>query len=156
MRIAVFGLGYVGCVTAACLADRGNAVIGVDVSPLKTELIAKGRTPVLEPGLAELVHEAVAGGLLSATEDAAAAVESSDISLVCVGTPSEENGSLGTHALGRALESIGRALRLTHDRHTVVIRSTVLPGTCERFVIPALEHASGGRAGRDFGVAVNP
>jgi GDP-mannose 6-dehydrogenase len=156
MRVAVFGLGYVGCVTAACLADRGHTVVGVDVNPMKIELIANGKTPVLEPGLGELVHAAVAADRLRATEDAAAAVADADLSLVCVGTPSESNGSLSTRALGRALDSIGRALRERDGRHTVVVRSTILPGTCERFVIPTLESASSGRAGPDFGVAVNP
>ena len=156
MKVAVFGLGYVGCVSAACLADRGHAVVGVDTNPTKTSMVAAGRSPVLEPGLGELVERAVSEGRLTATDDAAAAVLGSELSLVCVGTPSAPNGSLGTDALQRVTESIGGALRSARSRHTVVIRSTMLPGTCRSLVVPLLERASGLSAGADFGVAVNP
>ena len=156
MRIAVFGLGYVGCVSAACFAARGHAVIGVDNNPVKVGLIRDGRTPVLEPGLAELVAETVADGRLRATEDAEAAVRESELSLVCVGTPSAPNGSLGTEALERAVETIGRALAPGGERHTVVIRSTCLPGTSLGLVVPLLERASGLSAPDEIGVAVNP
>jgi GDP-mannose 6-dehydrogenase len=154
--VAVFGLGYVGCVSAAALARRGHAVIGVDVNPLKVELLRAGKAPVLEPGLGELVAEGVAEGRLRATDDGEAAVRESDVSLVCVGTPSAPNGSLDTSALERVVQTIGLTLPSLSRRHTVVIRSTSLPGTCERLVLPALERASGKGAGRDFGLAANP
>jgi GDP-mannose 6-dehydrogenase len=156
VRIAVFGLGYVGCVSAAVFAKRGHTVVGVDVSPLKVDLIQRGEPPVLEPGLVELVKETVAAGSLSATGDAEAAIAQSDISLVCVGTPSEGSGGPDTQALERVLSTIGRALVTTDRPHTVVIRSTTLPGTCQQLVVPLLERASGRQAGEGFGVAVNP
>jgi GDP-mannose 6-dehydrogenase len=156
VRVAVFGLGYVGCVTAACLADRGHAVVGVDVNPLKVDAIRRGSPPVLEAGLAELVSATVAAGALSATDDAEAAVLGADLSLVCVGTPSLGNGGLDVRALERVAERIGSALPRCSERHTVVVRSTVLPGTIEDTVVPLLEKASGLRAGEHFGVASNP
>jgi GDP-mannose 6-dehydrogenase len=156
VRVAVFGLGYVGCVTAACLADRGHTVVGVDVNPLKVEAIRRGGSPVLESGLAEIVSAAVEAGTLTATDDAEAAVRSSDLSLVSVGTPSLGNGGLDVRAVERVAERIGSALPRCDGRHTVVVRSTVLPGTIEGAVVPLLEKASGLRAGEDFGVASNP
>jgi GDP-mannose 6-dehydrogenase len=155
MRVAVFGLGYVGCVSAACFAARGHEVVGVEVNKLKRDLINRGESPVVEPALAELVADVVAQSRLHATDDAEAAVREADVSLVCVGTPSRPNGSLGTEALERAVASIAAALPSTERRHTVVVRSTMVPGTCERVVMPLLE-SSGLRAGADFGVAVNP
>jgi GDP-mannose 6-dehydrogenase len=156
MRITVFGLGYVGAVSAGCLARRGHQVIGVDVNPLKVAAINNGEAPVLEPGLPEAISEAVATGRLRATSDAAEAVRSTDLSLICVGTPSGAQGSIDLKALDRVCESIGAALRDHDGRHTIVVRSTVLPGTTEETVIPALERSSGLQAGRDFGVAMNP
>jgi GDP-mannose 6-dehydrogenase len=156
MRIAVFGLGYVGCVSAACLARRGHEVRGVDSNPRKIELVNTGTTPVLENGLAELIAEETASGRLSATADASAAVGDSDISIICVGTPSASNGSLDLDAVERVSVSIGAGLRRCEQWHTVVVRSTVLPGTTETLVVPTLEESSGLRAGTDFGVAVNP
>ncbi len=156
MRIAVFGLGYVGCVSAACFAARGHDVVGVEINPLKRELINGGKSPVLEPALTQLVADVVAQGRLRATDAAGEAVRNADLSLVCVGTPSRANGSLGTEALERAISSIGAALPLTTGRHTVVVRSTMVPGTSEHIVVPLLETTSGRRAGTDFGVAVNP
>jgi len=156
VKIAVFGLGYVGCVSAAGFAVRGHIVVGVDTNPLKVRLIQAGESPVLESGLGELIAETVASGRLSATDDARAAVGASEISLVCVGTPSASTGDLDTGALERVASTIGEALASSDHRHTVVIRSTMLPGTCEELVIPRLEDASGDRAGADFGVAVNP
>lgn len=156
MRISIFGLGYVGCVSAACFAARGHEVIGVDVNELKVELINQGRSPVVEPGLSELIGEAVKIKRLRATNDAVAAVNESDISLVCVGTPSNHNGSLDLSYIKRACRQIGEALESKKRYHIVVLRSTMLPGTVENTVIPALEVYSGKRAGRDFGVAVNP
>jgi GDP-mannose 6-dehydrogenase len=155
MRITVFGLGYVGAVSAGCLARRGHHVIGVDVNPLKVASINNGQAPVLEPGLPEAIAEATASGRLRATHDAVEAVRATDISLICVGTPSGAQGAIDLGALRRVCEDIGPGLRST-ERHTVVVRSTVLPGTTERVVITALESSSGLEAGRDFGVAMNP
>ena len=156
MNIAVFGLGYVGSVSAACLARAGHRVIGVDTNSRKVELFSAGMSPVLEPGLGELVAEEVAAGRLSATTDAVEAVRASKLSLVCVGTPSASSGGLGLEAVERVVRSIGAALRGHSDRHTVVIRSTVLPGTAERVILPLLEAESGLEAGAGFGLAVNP
>jgi GDP-mannose 6-dehydrogenase len=155
LRISVFGLGYVGAVSAGCLARRGHEVIGVDVNPRKVAAINAGEAPVLEPGLPEAIAEAVASGQLRATDNVAEAVGTTDVSLICVGTPSGSQGSIDLKALDRVCQDIGAALRADR-RHTVVVRSTVLPGTTEETVIPALERASGLTAGRDFGVAMNP
>lgn len=155
MRISVFGLGYVGCVSAACLASMGHEVVGVDVNPEKVELISRGLAPVVEERIGELTREVVQDGRLRATTDAVAAVAASDLSLICVGTPSAANGSLSTAFLERVAEQIGRAIDGTR-RHTVVFRSTMLPGTCADLLIPILERASGLKAGTHFGVAVNP
>ncbi|WP_030925973.1 nucleotide sugar dehydrogenase [Streptosporangium amethystogenes] len=156
MRISVFGLGYVGCVSAACLAAGGHEVVGVDVNPVKIDLITRGRAPVVEERIGELTSEMVRTGALRATTDVAEAIEATEISLICVGTPSASNGSLSTVYLERVAEQIGRALAGLNRRHTVVFRSTMLPGTCAELLIPILERASGLRAGADFGVAVNP
>ncbi|KAB8180541.1 nucleotide sugar dehydrogenase [Microbispora catharanthi] len=156
MKISVFGLGYVGCVSAACLATQGHEVVGVDVNPVKVDLINAGTAPVVEERIGELTEQAVATGRLRATHDVHAAVEASDVSLVCVGTPSAPNGSLSTAYLERVAEEIGEALAGRERWHTVVFRSTMLPGTCEGLLVPILEKASGRTAGVDFGVAVNP
>jgi GDP-mannose 6-dehydrogenase len=156
MKISVFGLGYVGCVSAACLAARGNEVVGVDVNPTKIDLITSGHAPVVEERIGELTAEVVGSGALRATTDVAAAIAATEISLVCVGTPSAPNGSLSTAYLERVAEEIGGALAETSHRHTVVFRSTMLPGTCLELLVPILEKASGKTAGVDFGVAVNP
>lgn len=156
MRVSVFGLGYVGSVTAACLASCGHSVIGVDVNEQKVGEFADGRPPVLEPGLEDLVKRELAGGRLRATTDAEQALFEADVSLVCVGTPSAPNGSLGTLALERVASTIGDFLPRAAERHTVVVRSTVLPGTTDQLLVPLLEERSGLKAGHDFGVAVNP
>ena len=156
MKISVFGLGYVGSVSAACLASRGNEVVGVDISPIKINLINIGRAPVVEERIGELTAEMVESGALRATSDGAQAIALTDISLVCVGTPSASNGNLSTVYLERVAEDIGGALREKDTRHTVVFRSTMLPGTCLDLLVPLLERASGLVAGVDFGVAVNP
>jgi GDP-mannose 6-dehydrogenase len=154
--LSVFGLGYVGCVSSACFAKEGHRVIGVDVSRTKVDMINSGRATIVESGIGELVAEMVASGRLSATTDAAAAVQQSDLSLVCVGTPSRSNGSIDLRYVERVCQEIGAAIKNKAARHTVVIRSTVLPGSVQRVVIPALESASGKQAGRDFGVCMNP
>src|SRR5438128_2806608 len=156
MKISVFGLGYVGCVSAACLARDGHEVTGVDVNPLKVEIINGGRSPIVEPGIQELIAAAVKEDLLRATTDASEAVAGSDLSLMCVGTPGNHNGSLDLGYIKRACQQIGEALASKSRYHVVAMRSTMLPGTVEQMVIPTLEVFSGKRAGRDFGVAINP
>ncbi len=156
MNISVFGLGYVGCVSAACLASRGNQVIGVDVNPAKIELISRGQAPLVEELIGELTADVVASGALRATSDIGEAVTATEISLVCVGTPSSRSGNMSTEYLERVAEQIGQALAGEDRWHTVVFRSTMLPGTCVDLLIPILEKASGRTAGIDFGVAVNP
>ena len=150
-------MGYVGCVSAACLASRGHRVIGVDVSPDKVAMVSEGRTPVVEERIGELIAEQVTEGRLSATTDSAAAIAATDIALVCVGTPSTPAGDLTTTYLEQVAEEIGTALREREgDRYTVVIRSTMLPTTCDSVIRPRLEAASGLSAGEGFGLAVNP
>ncbi|HEX6643192.1 MAG TPA: nucleotide sugar dehydrogenase [Gemmatimonadales bacterium] len=154
--ISVFGLGYVGCVSAACFAREGHTVLGVDVNPGKVEMINAGKATIVEMGIGELVADMVGAGRLTATTDVEDAVRRTAVSLVCVGTPSRPNGSLDLSYVERVCEQIGTALAGKKQRHTVVIRSTVLPGTIHELVIPALERASGKRAGTDFGVCGNP
>jgi GDP-mannose 6-dehydrogenase len=156
MKISVFGLGYVGCVSAACLAAKGHEVIGVDVNPIKVDLINRGQAPVVEERIGELTEEVVRSGALTATTDVAEAIAGTEVSLICVGTPSAPNGSLSTVYLERVAEEIGRTLAGQSRRHTVVFRSTMLPSTCLNLLVPILEKASGKTAGVDIGVAVNP
>ena len=156
LRTAVFGLGYVGCVTAGCLARAGHEVVGVDLSVDKVALVASGASPIVEPGLDELIAEVVTGGRLRATTSAAEAVGSTDLALVCVGTPGKASGELDVTALIRVVREIGAALRQSPRRYTVVIRSTVLPGTIEGVVLPALHDAAGPAAAADLHVASNP
>jgi GDP-mannose 6-dehydrogenase len=156
MRIAVLGLGYVGCVTAAALAAEGHRVQGVDVDATKVAMLAAGRSPIVERGVDELIAEVVADGRLTATTDAADAIRDAEVSLVCVGTPSGRGGELDLTAVRRVSEDIGRALA-DHDRdHVVAVRSTMLPGSIGEVVVPALEAASGRRVGDGIGVCVNP
>lgn len=154
--VSIFGLGYVGSVSAACLAAEGFNVIGVDVSDVKRTMINAGRSPIVEEGLDELMREGVAAERIRATDDAAEAVAASDISFICVGTPSHANGSLDLTAVERVAETIGRALATKDGGHTIVVRSTMLPGSTEEVVIPALERFSDRRAGTDFDVCYNP
>lgn len=156
MKIAVFGMGYVGIVSAACLARDGHEVIGVDPQPTKVELVNGGKPPIIEKNVGELVAEAVEGGRLRATTSPAEAVAFADLSLVCVGTPSRKNGSLETGAVQKVCEEIGAAIAAKGTPHTVVIRSTILPGTMRAIVIPTLEKAVGERAGELLRVANNP
>ena len=156
MKISIFGIGYVGCVSAACLAHAGHDVIGVDVNPTKVEIINSGKSPIVEPQMNELIHDAVKSGKLRATTDSTEAVKSSDISLVCVGTPSKSNGSLDLGHVARVCEEIGAALATKDSHHTIVIRSTMLPGSIESVAQPALEKTSRKTAGKEFGVCVNP
>ena len=154
--MAVFGLGYVGTVSAACLAKSGHTVIGVDPQQSKIELINDGMPPVIEAGLAELIQATAQEKRLRATSDAAEAVTASAVSLICVGTPSRPNGSVDLSSITRVCEEIGSALRRSHQFHVVVIRSTILPGTMGGLIRPTLERASGKTAGVDFGLANNP
>ena len=156
MKLNVFGLGYVGTVSAACLAADGHEVIGVDPNASKVELLNAGKSPVVEPGLDALIESALASKRLSATTSASAAVLQSDLSLICVGTPSAENGNPNVEFVRLVSEQIGSALRHVTTFHTVVVRSTVLPGTVREVVIPALERASGKRVGADIGLCFNP
>jgi GDP-mannose 6-dehydrogenase len=152
----VFGLGYVGSVSAAALARRGHAVVGVDVDESKVASVAAGQSPIVEPGLDDLIGDMVAAGSLSATTDAAAAVVASDASLVCVGTPSARGGEPDTTAIARVMETIGSALRGSSRPHVVITRSTILPGTSENLLIPILEEASGRSLGSGVGFVFNP
>jgi GDP-mannose 6-dehydrogenase len=156
MRISIFGLGYVGCVTAACLALEGNQVTGVDVNPDKVATLNAGQSPIIEPQLGETIGARVASGHLRAITDPFEAVNTSDLSLVCVGTPSSEVGALDLQYVRRVCEQIGAAIRQKAGRHLVVLRSTFLPGTTEEVVIPLLEKFSGKPAGAGFGVCYNP
>jgi len=156
MRVSIFGLGYVGCVSAACLAREGHDVIGVDVNPVKVDIINDGRSPIVEAKVDELIKQAVSEQTLRATTDAGRAIRGSEVSLVCVGTPGNHNGSLDLTFVKAACHQIGEVLGVKRRHHTVVIRSTMLPGTVAETVIPTLEKASGRRAGRDFNVAINP
>ena len=156
MRVSVFGLGYVGSVSAASFAADGHTVIGVDVAPAKVASLNEGRSPIVEKGLDELIRDNTANGRLRATTSTAEAVAGTDLSLICVGTPSRKNGSLDLTYLERVAEQIGEALRDKDAYHVVVVRSTVLPGTTHDVVIPALERTSGKKYGTGFGVTVNP
>jgi GDP-mannose 6-dehydrogenase len=156
MKISIFGIGYVGCVSAACFAHAGHDVLGVDVNPTKVNIINSGKSPIVEPQMNELIHDVVKSGKLRALTDSMEAVKASDVSLVCVGTPSKPNGSLDLGHVARVCEEIGAALATKDTHHTIVIRSTMLPGSIETVAQPALEKTSRKKAGKDFGVCVNP
>jgi GDP-mannose 6-dehydrogenase len=156
VKISVFGLGYVGCVSAGCLTALGHEVIGVDVNPMKVDMINAGHCPVVEVGLDALIGTAIPAKRLRADTSAGAAVIDSDASLICVGTPSDNNGNLDLTFVERVCKEIGQALVDKEGYHTIVVRSTMLPGSTEERVIPILESVSGRKAGRDFGVSFNP
>src|SRR5687768_11145049 len=156
MNVSVFGLGYVGSVSAASFAADGHTVVGVDVNSDKVASLNEGRSPIVEKGLDELIRDNTANGRLRATTSTAEAIEATDLSLICVGTPSRKNGSLDLTYLERVCEQIGEALATKDSYHVVVVRSTVLPGTTHDVVIPALERTSGKKYGTSFGVSVNP
>lgn len=156
MNISVFGLGYVGCVSAACLARQGHRVIGVDVNSEKIRLINQGKSTIVEEEIGTIVRETVAKGDLTATGSTPDAIARSDISLVCVGTPSNENGSLDLEHVRACSADVGKALGDKNDYHVVVIRSTMLPGSIRNQVLPILEESSGKKAGADFGLCINP
>lgn len=156
MKISIFGMGYVGAVSAGCLANDGHEVIGVDPNQTKVNLINSGQTPIIETDIGEMIANNVAAGRLRATTDVSAAVLDSDLSLICVGTPSQLNGNLDLSYVRRVCEEIGSAIKDKSEFHVVVARSTMLPGSMRSVVIPTLEQYSGKVAGRDFGVCNNP
>ncbi|PTU74215.1 nucleotide sugar dehydrogenase [Pseudomonas mangrovi] len=156
MRISIFGLGYVGAVCVGCLSQRGHDIVGVDVAQTKIDLISAGKSPIVEPGLEALLGAGVSSGRIRGTTDVAEAIEQTDLSFICVGTPSRKNGDLDLSYVESVCRQIGAQLRHKSSRHTIVIRSTILPGTIRKLVIPCLEETSGKRAGVDFGVATNP
>ncbi|MGZ5493978.1 MAG: nucleotide sugar dehydrogenase, partial [Thermoanaerobaculia bacterium] len=156
MRISIFGLGYVGCVTAACLAKAGHEVFGVDVNPDKVAMVNSGKTPVIEPGLADLVAEMVGNGRLRATVSVDQAVRHSDLAMICVGTPSGRNGQIDTTAIESVAQDIGRALERRTQPFTIVLRSTVLPGTTDSVLVPVLRSWLGNTFDEKVSLAVNP
>jgi GDP-mannose 6-dehydrogenase len=156
MKISVLGLGYVGCVSAACFAELGNEVVGLDVDARKLAPLREGRSPIVEPGLPELVKRGVEEGRLTVTEDYGSAVMGTDVSLVCVGTPSTETGSPNLGYTDRVCEQLGDVIGRKDAFHTVVFRSTIPPGTVEERLIPILESRSGRKQGDAFGVCFNP
>jgi GDP-mannose 6-dehydrogenase len=155
MRVSVFGLGYVGCVTAACLARSGHRVIGIDINPDKVAMVSSGASPLVEPGLGELLAGVTASGQLRASTSVEEAVSDSEVALICVGTPSRDNGQLDVGAVRRVAEQIGQCLRGRPKAYTVVLRSTILPGTTESTLLPALRGAEATHP-QDLTVAVNP
>jgi GDP-mannose 6-dehydrogenase len=156
VKISIFGMGYVGTVSAGCLAQNGHDVIGVDPVRTKIDLINAGQSPIIEAEIGKIIAEAVRSGRLRATDNQDEAINQTELSFVCVGTPSQANGNLDLTYIRRVCELIGRTLKNKTARHTVVIRSTVLPGTMRDIVIPTLEENSGKKAGTDFGVCNNP
>ena len=156
MKISIMGLGYVGSVSAACLTRNGHKVVGVDTNKTKIDLINSGLTPIIEKDVGEIIRASVDAGLLSATDNAMEAVFETELSLICVGTPSMMNGNLDLTFVRRVCEEIGQAIRDKKNFHTVVIRSTMLPGSMQDVVIPTLEEFSGKKSGIDFGVCINP
>jgi len=156
MRIGVFGLGYVGCVTATSLAANGHTVIGVDVNPAKVDLLNSAQSPISEPGLGELLRQVVESGHLSATVTADLAVQETDVSLISVGTPSNHNGCMDLRSVDKVCSEIGESLSRKRNYHVVVVRSTVLPGTVLSRLVPILKQQSGRLPGSDYGVCMNP
>jgi GDP-mannose 6-dehydrogenase len=156
MRISIFGLGYVGAVSLACLARDGHSVIGVDVDTVKLDLIRSGRTPVVEEGMVELMAEVAASGRVTVTTDVIQAILDSELSLICVGTPSAPNGSQDQSAMLKLARDLGRAMRGKAGGHVFVFRSTLVPGTVEDVLRPIIERESGKKSGRDFDVCFQP
>ena len=156
MKICVLGLGYVGAVSAACLAKEGHEITGVDPESTKVDLINSGRSPIIEKDLPEIIEEQVGRGRLRATSDVAEAVRTSDLAFVCVGTPSLPNGGIDLKYIKRVCEQIGKTLAAHAGAPVIVMRSTMLPGTMRDVVIPMLEKYSGKKAGEEFGLCINP
>lgn len=156
MRISIFGLGYVGAVSLACLARDGHQVIGVDIDRAKLDLLRDGKTPVVEEGMVDLVRSVAASGRVTVTDEVAAGIRDSEISLVCVGTPSAPNGSQDQGAVLRLAADLGRAIATKREPHVIVFRSTLAPGTVEDVLVPILEKESGRREGEHFHVCFQP
>ncbi len=156
MKIAIFGLGYVGTVSAACFARDGHQVLGVDINPDKVSDINQGKSPIIEPGLTSLIQSGMSSGRLKASVDVRKAVEENDVAMICVGTPSQKNGNLDLTYVKNVCRSIGQALQAKSSYTTIVIRSTVLPGTAKKHILPVLEKSSGKQAGKEFGFCINP
>ena len=156
MKISIFGLGYVGAVSAGCLAKDGHEVIGVDPNPTKVDMINAGQTPIIEDEIGDIIQTAVKQGTLRATVSAEEAIAGTEMSLICVGTPSQHNGSLDLSYVRRVCEQIGSILKTKEEFHVVVVRSTMLPGSMRNLIIPVLEESSGKVAGKGFGVCNNP
>src|SRR5450759_2574975 len=156
MKITIFGLGYVGTVSAACLAELGHQVIGVDINPQKVEIINQGRSPIVETQINELVCKVVTAGSLKATTNIEEALFGARVALICVGTPNEEDGSLSLQSVRSTCQMIGGVLDVMEDYPVIVLRSTVMPGTTQEVIIPLLEESSRKKAGKDFGVCFNP
>jgi GDP-mannose 6-dehydrogenase len=156
VRISIFGLGYVGAVSAGCLAQDGHDVIGVDPMATKVELMNQGQSPIIEKDIGEIIAKVVKAGKLRATDEVEASVRDTQVSFVCVGTPSQANGSLELKYIRRVCEQIGSVLKEKEEFHTVVIRSTILPGTMANIVVPTLAEYSGKEPGKDFAVCNNP
>ena len=156
MRVSVFGLGYVGTVSAACLSQQGHHVVGVDVSQVKVDLINEGKSPIVEAEVGEMLQTAVQKGLLSATTNLTEAIHDADVSLICVGTPSRENGSLDLQYIRNVAQELGRALKDIDKYHVVAVRSTMLPGSLENEVLPLIESESNKTVGEQIGLCLNP
>jgi GDP-mannose 6-dehydrogenase len=156
MKVSVFGVGYVGTVLAACMAEEGHEVVAVDVSAEKVRAINAGETPISEPEVPELIERAVLSKRLRATTEPEEAVRATEVSFVCVGTPSLHNGNLDLRYVLQACEDIGRALAFKSQYHELVLRSTILPGATARYVIPMLREVSRKEPGIDFGLAYHP
>ena len=154
--ISILGAGYIGLVNSACLSEMGHNVLVADVNADKTMLIAQGQSPIIEDGLDDLLSDGVRQGRLRATNDIRQAVLDTDSSIVCVGTPSCEDGSLDLQYIRVVCQTVGGAIKDKQNRHTVIIRSTMVPGTMNNVVIPVLEKASGLKAFDDFGLAIYP
>ena len=155
MNISIFGLGYVGCVSLGCLAQNGHTVIGVDVVKNKIDLINKGKPTIIEQDIDQIIEEQYKAGRISATSDFTEAIENTDISIICVGTPSSREGHLTLSYVLKVAEEIGSALSNKSGFHAIAIRSTVFPGTCAQ-VSDIIERFSGKRANVDFAIVANP
>src|SRR3982751_6634723 len=156
MKISIFGLGYVSAVSLACLARDGHSVVGVDIDPVKLELIRSGKTPVVEEGIVELMERVAASGRLTVTPDVSCALLGTELSLICVGTPSAPNGSQDQSAMLNLAHDLGRAIKNKMVPHVFVFRSTLVPGTVEDVLKPVIERESGKRQGRDFHLCFQP
>ncbi|MGH7596313.1 MAG: nucleotide sugar dehydrogenase [bacterium] len=156
MKLSIFGLGYVGTVTSACFARNGHEVVGVDINPQKVALLNDGKSPIVEEEIGDMVMENVRAGRLRATDDVKDAILNTELSVICVGTPSNGNGSLSLHSVISVCRSIAQVLRHKKDYHLIVLRSTVLPGTVNRIILPLLEQESGKKLCHGFGLCFNP